>query len=81
IDPRSLSREIKRRSEQRKKKSLASLPSQATSAGNLARIRTKNCGTTTKATVHNTKTIMKYLDMKYSQEQIENAVRWLRVFT
>ncbi|RTK65468.1 IS30 family transposase, partial [Enterococcus faecalis] len=31
------------------------MPYQATSAGNLARIRKKNCGTTTKATVHNTK--------------------------
>lgn len=77
----TISREIKRGSEQRKKKSLASLPYQATSAGNLARIRKKNCGTTTKATVHNTKTIMKYLDMKYSPEQIANAVRSVKVCT
>ncbi|MDL4925255.1 IS30 family transposase [Enterococcus faecalis] len=77
----TISREIKRGSEQRKKKSLASLPYQATSAGNLASIRKKNCGTTTKATVHNTKTIMKYLDMKYSPEQIANAVRSVKVCT
>ncbi|HHC4748095.1 TPA: IS30 family transposase [Enterococcus faecalis] len=77
----TISREIKRGSEQRKKKSLASLPYQATSAGNLARIRKKNCGTTTKATVHNTKTIMKYLDMKYSPEQIANAVRSVKICT
>lgn len=77
----TISREIKRGSEQRKKKSLASLPYQATSAGNLVRIRKKNCGTTTKATVHNTKTIMKYLDMKYSPEQIANAVRSVKVCT
>lgn len=51
------------------------MPYQATSAGNLARISKKNCGTTTKAIVHNTKTIMKYLDIKYSPEQIANAVR------
>ncbi len=57
------------------------MPYQATSAGNLARIRKKNCGTTTKATVHNTKTIMKYLDMKYSPEQIANAVRSVKVCT
>lgn len=77
----TISREIKRGTEQRKKNSLASLPYQATSAGNLARIRKKNCGTTTKATIHNTKTIMKYLNMKYSPEQIANAVRSVKVCT
>lgn len=77
----TISREIKRGSEQRKKNSLASLPYQATSAGNLASLRKKNCGTTTKATVHNTKTIMKYLDMKYSPEQIANAVRSVKICT
>ncbi|MFS0952253.1 hypothetical protein ACFC3A_11580 [Enterococcus thailandicus] len=77
----TISRDIKRGSEQRKKNSLASLPYQATSVGNMARIRKKNCGTTTKTTVHNTKTIMKYLEMKYSPEQIANAVRSVKVYT
>lgn len=77
----TISREINHGSEQRKKKSLASLPYQATSAGNLARIRKNNFGTTTKATAHNTKTIMKYLEMKYSPEQIANAIRSVKVCT
>lgn len=77
----TISREIKSRHEQRKKNGLVSLPYQATSAGNLARIRKKNCGTTTKATVYNTKTIMKYLDMKYLPEQIANAARSVNVCT
>jgi IS30 family transposase len=70
-----ISREIRRNREERKADSLAALRYQASSAGNLARMRKRNCGTTTKATVHNTKTILKYLKKKYSPEQIANGVR------
>lgn len=71
----TISREIRRNREERKADSLAALRYQASSAGNLARMRKRNCGTTTKATVHNTKTILKYLKKKYSPEQIANGVR------
>lgn len=75
----TISREIKRNSEPRKPNSIASLPYQASSANNLASMRKANCGTTTKATVHNVKTIKKYLDMKWSPEQIANAVRSIKI--
>lgn len=65
-------------SEQRKKNSLASLPYQATSAGNLARIQKKNYGIMTKATLHNTKAIMKYLEMNFPFEQIANAAHGVK---
>lgn len=75
----TISREIKRGSEQRGRNSIARLRYQATSAQNIARMRKRNCGTKTKATIHNTRTILKYLNMKYSPEQIVNAVRSVKV--
>lgn len=59
----------------------AKLRYQADSAGNSARIRKRNCGTTSKAIIHNTKTILKYLNMKYSPEQIANSIRSVNVST
>lgn len=44
-------------------------------------MRKRNCGTTTKATVHNAKTILKYLKKKYSPEQIANGVRSINIST
>lgn len=75
----TISREIKRGSEQRGRNSIARLRYQATSAQNIARMRKRNCGTKTKATIHNTRTILKYLNMKYSPEQIVNSVRSVEV--
>ena len=49
-------REIKRGSEEKKFNSTVKLRYQADSAGNLARVRKRNCGTISKVTIHNTKT-------------------------
>lgn len=77
----TICREIKRGSEKRKPNSLAALRYQATSANNLSKMRKKNCGASTKATIHNTKTILNYLEEKYSPEQIAHAVRSIKVCT
>lgn len=77
----TISREIKRGSEERKANSLARLRYQATSASNLAAMRKRNCGAVSKANPHIVKTILKYLKMKYSPEQIAHAISNVNVCT
>ncbi|MDH6365847.1 IS30 family transposase [Enterococcus sp. PF1-24] len=77
----TIHREIKRNSEQRKSNSIAALRYQATSANNVAKMRKKNCGASTKATIHNTQIILKYLNKKYSPEQIAHSIKSVKVCT
>ncbi|MGX6977798.1 IS30 family transposase [Vagococcus elongatus] len=75
----TISREIRRNSEKRKGNSIAALPYQASSANNLANLRKANCGSTTKVARYNIKTIKKYLELKWSPDQIANAVKSVTV--
>ena len=77
----TITREIQRGTEARKANSIARLPYQASSAQNIAKLRKKNCGVTKKATIHNIKTILKYLNLKYSPEQIAHSVKSVKVCT
>lgn len=77
----TIHRELKRNSEERKPNSLAALPYQAISANNLTMMRKAKCGTDTKATSHNVRTILKYLNMKWSPEQIAHGVKSVSVCT
>lgn len=77
----TITREIQRGTEARKANSIARLPYQASSAQNIAKLRKKNCGVTKKATIHNTKTILKYLNLKYSPEQIAHSIKSVKVCT
>lgn len=77
----TISLEIKRGGEERKANSLDCLRYQKTSASNLAAMRKRNCGTTSKANSHIVKTILKYLKMKYSPVQIAHAISSVKVCT
>ena len=77
----TITREIQRGTEARKANSIARLPYQASSEQNIAKLRKKNCGVTKKTTIHNTKTILKYLNLKYSPEKIAHSVKNVKVCT
>lgn len=72
-------RELKRNSPKRINNSIAALPYRATSANNVAMLRKKNCGTVTKASAKMIHLITKHLEMKWSPEQIANAVKGVKV--